>query len=49
MKKKIVVCGAGGYIGGYVDTVEGIAGIKLRRSSNLKPPIGVNGRNSDTR
>jgi nucleoside-diphosphate-sugar epimerase len=30
-----------------VDLVEGIAGIKLKRSYNLKAPKGVNGRNSD--
>jgi GDP-D-mannose 3',5'-epimerase len=30
-----------------VDLVEGIAGIKLQRSYNLKAPKGVNGRNSD--
>jgi GDP-D-mannose 3',5'-epimerase len=30
-----------------VDIVEGIAGIKLKRSYNLKAPKGVNGRNSD--
>src|SRR5205809_1668717 len=30
-----------------VDIVEEIAGIKLRRSYNLKAPKGVNGRNSD--
>src|SRR5438477_684687 len=30
-----------------VDIVEDIAGIKLRRSYNLKAPKGVNGRNSD--
>src|SRR5256885_10245389 len=30
-----------------VDIVEGIAGLKLKRSYNLKAPKGVNGRNSD--
>jgi len=30
-----------------VDLVEDIAGIKLKRSYNLKAPKGVNGRNSD--
>lgn len=30
-----------------VDIVEGIAGVKLQRSYNLKAPKGVNGRNSD--
>ena len=30
-----------------VDIVEGIAGVKLNRSYNLKAPKGVNGRNSD--
>ena len=30
-----------------VDIVEGIAGIKLKRSYNLSAPKGVNGRNSD--
>jgi nucleoside-diphosphate-sugar epimerase len=30
-----------------VDTVEEIAGVKLRRNYNLKAPKGVNGRNSD--
>jgi nucleoside-diphosphate-sugar epimerase len=30
-----------------VDIVEGIAGVKLKRSYNLKAPKGVNGRNSD--
>ena len=30
-----------------VDIVEDIAGIKLKRSYNLKAPKGVNGRNSD--
>jgi nucleoside-diphosphate-sugar epimerase len=30
-----------------VDTVEDIAGVKLRRNYNLKAPKGVNGRNSD--
>jgi len=30
-----------------VDIAEGIAGIKLKRSHNLKAPKGVNGRNSD--
>lgn len=30
-----------------VDIVEGIAGIKLKRSYNLQAPKGVNGRNSD--
>ncbi|HEY2951122.1 MAG TPA: NAD-dependent dehydratase, partial [Verrucomicrobiae bacterium] len=30
-----------------VDIVEHIAGIKLKRSYNLKAPKGVNGRNSD--
>ena len=34
-------------INGLVDIVEEIAGIKLRRSYNLKAPKGVNGRNSD--
>jgi nucleoside-diphosphate-sugar epimerase len=34
-------------INGLVDIVEGIAGIKLKRSYNLKAPKGVNGRNSD--
>jgi nucleoside-diphosphate-sugar epimerase len=34
-------------INGLVDMVEGIAGIKLKRSYNLKAPKGVNGRNSD--
>lgn len=34
-------------INGLVDIVEDIAGIKLRRSYNLKAPKGVNGRNSD--
>jgi GDP-D-mannose 3',5'-epimerase len=34
-------------INGLVDIVEGIAGIKLNRSYNLKAPKGVNGRNSD--
>jgi nucleoside-diphosphate-sugar epimerase len=30
-----------------VDIVEDIAGVKLKRSYNLKAPKGVNGRNSD--
>jgi nucleoside-diphosphate-sugar epimerase len=30
-----------------VDIVEGIAGVKLKRTYNLKAPKGVNGRNSD--
>ena len=34
-------------INGLVDIVEEIAGIKLRRTYNLKAPKGVNGRNSD--
>jgi GDP-D-mannose 3',5'-epimerase len=34
-------------INGLVDMVEGIAGIKLKRSYNLSAPKGVNGRNSD--
>src|SRR5881398_2358921 len=34
-------------INGLVDLVENIAGIKLKRSYNLKAPKGVNGRNSD--
>src|SRR5216117_4569395 len=34
-------------INGLVDMVENIAGIKLKRSYNLKAPKGVNGRNSD--
>ena len=34
-------------INGLVDMVEDIAGIKLKRSYNLKAPKGVNGRNSD--
>src|SRR5262249_52371877 len=34
-------------INGLVDMVEAIAGIKLKRSYNLKAPKGVNGRNSD--
>jgi GDP-D-mannose 3',5'-epimerase len=34
-------------INGLVDMVESIAGIKLKRSYNLKAPKGVNGRNSD--
>src|SRR6266550_611924 len=34
-------------INGLVDLVEKIAGIKLKRSYNLKAPKGVNGRNSD--
>jgi nucleoside-diphosphate-sugar epimerase len=34
-------------INGLVDLVEDIAGIKLKRSYNLKAPKGVNGRNSD--
>src|SRR5690348_10965429 len=33
-------------INGLVDLVEDIAGIKLKRSYNLKAPKGVNGRNS---
>ncbi|HEY2082245.1 MAG TPA: NAD-dependent epimerase/dehydratase family protein [Verrucomicrobiae bacterium] len=34
-------------INGLVDMVEDIAGIRLKRSYNLKAPKGVNGRNSD--
>ena len=34
-------------INGLVDLVEDIAGIKLKRTYNLKAPKGVNGRNSD--
>jgi GDP-D-mannose 3',5'-epimerase len=34
-------------INGLVDIVEDIAGVKLKRSYNLKAPRGVNGRNSD--
>src|SRR5215471_13976285 len=34
-------------INGLVDIVEDIAGIKLKRTYNLKAPKGVNGRNSD--
>jgi nucleoside-diphosphate-sugar epimerase len=34
-------------INGLVDMVEDIAGIKLKRTYNLKAPKGVNGRNSD--
>src|SRR5438132_3242751 len=34
-------------INGLVDLVEDIAGVKLKRSYNLKAPKGVNGRNSD--
>src|SRR6266850_2530244 len=34
-------------INGLVDIIEEIAGIKLKRSYNLKAPKGVNGRNSD--
>ncbi len=34
-------------INGLVDIVEEIAGIRLKRSYNLKAPKGVNGRNSD--
>ncbi|MEY2429695.1 MAG: GDP-L-fucose synthase [Verrucomicrobiota bacterium] len=34
-------------INGLVDIIEQIAGIKLKRSYNLKAPKGVNGRNSD--
>lgn len=34
-------------INGLVDMVEDIAGIKLKRTHNLKAPKGVNGRNSD--
>src|SRR5438067_8027060 len=34
-------------INGLVDIVEEIAGLKLKRSYNLKAPKGVNGRNSD--
>ncbi len=34
-------------INGLVDIVEEIAGVKLKRSYNLKAPKGVNGRNSD--
>src|SRR5947209_17656234 len=36
-------------INGLVDMVEEIAGIKLKRSYNLKAPKGVNGRNSDNK
>ncbi len=36
-------------INGLVDMVEDIAGIKLKRSYNLKAPKGVNGRNSDNK
>ncbi len=34
-------------INGLVDIIEGIAGIRLKRSYNLAAPKGVNGRNSD--
>ena len=34
-------------INGLVDMVEEIAGVKLKRTYNLKAPKGVNGRNSD--
>jgi nucleoside-diphosphate-sugar epimerase len=34
-------------INGLVDMVEAIAGVKLKRTYNLKAPKGVNGRNSD--
>jgi GDP-D-mannose 3',5'-epimerase len=34
-------------IDGLVDIVEEIAGVKLKRTYNLKAPKGVNGRNSD--
>ncbi len=34
-------------INGLVDLVEDIAGVKLKRTYNLKAPKGVNGRNSD--
>jgi len=34
-------------INGLVDMVEDIAGIKLKRTYNLKAPMGVNGRKSD--
>ncbi len=34
-------------INGLVDIVEGIAGLKLKRSYNLSAPKGVKGRNSD--
>jgi nucleoside-diphosphate-sugar epimerase len=34
-------------INGLVDIVEDIAGIRVKRSYNLKAPKGVNGRNSD--
>jgi GDP-D-mannose 3',5'-epimerase len=34
-------------INGLVDMVEDIAGVKLKRTHNLKAPKGVNGRNSD--
>ena len=34
-------------INGLVDMVEDIAGIKLKRTYNLRAPKGVNGRNSD--
>ena len=34
-------------INGLVDIVEDIAGVKLKRTYNLKAPKGVNGRNSD--
>ena len=34
-------------INGLVDIVEKIAGLKLKRTYNLKAPKGVNGRNSD--
>jgi nucleoside-diphosphate-sugar epimerase len=34
-------------INGLVDMVEDIAGIRLKRTYNLKAPKGVNGRNSD--
>jgi len=36
-------------INGLVDMIEDIAGIKLKRSYNLKAPKGVNGRNSDNK
>jgi nucleoside-diphosphate-sugar epimerase len=34
-------------INGLVDIVEDIAGVRLKRTYNLKAPKGVNGRNSD--
>jgi len=34
-------------INGLVDMVEDIAGIKVKRTYNLKAPKGVNGRNSN--